>query len=325
MGIHDAAATMTAVRFHQYGEPSAVLRMEQVAVPSPGPDRIRVRVHACGLNPADWALCRGLFPGTLPRGIGLDVAGVVDAVGEGVIDVVVGERVMGSADYAGGPSAGAADHAILNHWTQIPAELDLVEAAALPLATETAYRSLDSLGVTAEHTLLVHGAGTMIGFAAVQIALLHGARVIATSGATYAERLRTLGATVTAYGDGLVERVRGIAGRRVDWILDTAPISGVLPDLLQIVNGEPRRLLTISDFAAAAELGVRTSFGETTTLRYDVLGEFAERAAAGQYTIPIAQTFALADWRTALAHSQGGHAHGKLMLIPASMPDTGQG
>src|SRR5580692_3491541 len=100
---------MKTIRFHAYGDPAAVLRLEDADVPSPGDDRIRVRVHACGLNPADWALCKGLFARDLPRGIGLDVAGVVDAVGEGVTDVTVGDRVLGAADYAGYSTAGASD------------------------------------------------------------------------------------------------------------------------------------------------------------------------------------------------------------------------
>ena len=80
-----ATSTMRTVRFHNYGEPADVLRLEEVVIPTPDVGHVRVRVHACGLNPADWALCRGLFPGSLPRGIGLDVSGIVDAVGEGVV------------------------------------------------------------------------------------------------------------------------------------------------------------------------------------------------------------------------------------------------
>jgi len=234
------AVTMNAVRFHDYGEPADVLRTEQVAAPTPELGRIRVVVHACGLNPADWALCRGLFRGKLPRGIGLEVSGTVDAVGEGVTDVAVGDLVLGSADYAGGHSAGAADRAIMNNWARIPTGLDLVQAAALPMAVETAYRSLEGLRVTADHTLLVHGAGTTVGFAAVQIGLIRGARVFATAGDTYADRLRAFGATVTSYGDGMVERVIEAAGGPVDLILNTAPPSGALPDLVRIAGGDPR-------------------------------------------------------------------------------------
>jgi NADPH:quinone reductase-like Zn-dependent oxidoreductase len=316
LGAHEPGTTR-AVRFHDYGEPADVLRLDQAPVPDPGPDRIRVIVHACGLNPADWALCRGLFAGQLPRGIGLELSGTVDAVGPGVSDVGIGDQVLGAADYAGGPSAGAADRAIMNHWARVPAGLDLVQAAALPMAVETAYRSVDSLGVSAGQTLLVSGAGTTVGFAAVQIAALRGARVIATAGDTYAGRLRALGATVTAYGGGLAGRVLDAAGGPVDLVLDTAPPSGVLPDLVRAAGGDPRRVLTVSDMAAAAALGVRDSLGEGGTLRYDVLGEFAQRAADGQFTVPVARTFPLGDWRAALGASEGGQARGKLILLAA--------
>ena len=309
---------MNALRFHEYGEPADVLRMEQVEVRDPGPERIRVKVYACGLNPADWALCRGLFPGTLPRGVGLEVSGTVDAVGEGVTDVAIGDLVLGAADYAAGHGAGAADFTIMNHWARIPAGLDPIRAAALPMAIETANRSIDGLGVTAEHTLLVNGAGTTIGFAAVQIGLARGARVYATAGETYAERLREFGATVTSYGDGLAERVAALAGGPVDRILDTAPPNGVLPDLVRIAGGDPRRVLTISDAAGASGLGVRTSFDadQPRRLYYELLGEYAQRAADGKFTVPIARTFPLADWRTALEISLSRQARGKLVLLP---------
>jgi NADPH:quinone reductase-like Zn-dependent oxidoreductase len=316
----DTPATMNAIRFHDYGEPADVLRLERAEVPSPEPGRIRVVVHACGLNLADWALCRGLFPGKLPRGIGLEVSGTVDALGEGVTDVSIGDLVLGSADYAGGYSAGAADRAIMNNWARVPAGLDPVQAAALPMAVETAYRSLEGLRVTAGHTLMVHGAGTMVGFAAVQIGLIRGARVFATAGETHADRLRALGATVTSYGDGMAERVLEAASGPVDLILDTAPSSGALPDLVRIAGADPRRVLTISDVGAAAELGVRTSFDADMEprLRYDVLGEYAQRAADGRFTIPVAATFPLEQWRAALELGAGGHPRGKLVLLPAA-------
>jgi NADPH:quinone reductase-like Zn-dependent oxidoreductase len=308
--------TMRTVRFHGYGEPVEVLRLDRLAVPSPPPGRIRVHVNACGLNPADWALCRGLFPGNLPRGIGLEVSGVVDAVGEGVADVTVGDLIMGTADWAGELSAGASDYAIMDHWTRIPAGLDPLRAAALPMAAETAYRSLENLGLAAGHMLMVHGAGTTVGFAAVQLALMRGARVVATAGDTYARQLREFGASVTAYGDGMVERVRDIVGGSPDLILDTAPPSGVLPDLVRIAGGDPRRVLTISDFAAADELGVRNSLGEGGTLRYDMLPAFARWAAEGRLAVPIARTFALDEWGLARDISQSGQARGKLVLLP---------
>jgi NADPH:quinone reductase-like Zn-dependent oxidoreductase len=124
VGDESLNAMMRTVRFHEYGEPAEVLRLDRIAVPSPPPARIRVIAHACGLNPADWALCRGLFAGMLPRGIGLELSGTVDAVGEGVADVAVGDLVMDTADWAGELSAGASDRAIMDHWTRIPPGLD---------------------------------------------------------------------------------------------------------------------------------------------------------------------------------------------------------
>jgi NADPH:quinone reductase-like Zn-dependent oxidoreductase len=102
----ESSATIRTLRFHTYGEPADVLRLERTVVPNPGVGRIRVTVHACGLTPADWALCRGLFPGALPRGIGLEVAETVDAVGEEVTDAAIGDRILGVPDYAGAPVAG---------------------------------------------------------------------------------------------------------------------------------------------------------------------------------------------------------------------------
>jgi len=316
---------MRTLRFHEYGEPADVLRLEKADAPEPRAGHIRVRVHACGLNPADWELCRGFLPGDLPRGVGLDVAGIVDAVGEGVTNIGVGDRALGSASFSSYPSAGASDCAVLERWGQAPDGLDLIKAAALPMAVETASLHLDALGPSSGQTVLIHAAGTMMGFAAVQMALMRGARVIATAGETFAGQLRALGASVTSYGEGMVERVREIAGGAPDLILDTASPNGVLPDLVKIAGGDPRRVLTMTDFAAAAELGARHSFSEPMTRREGVLAEFAKLAAEGQFTVPIARTFRLDDWREALQASIGGHAHGKLVLLPDSTAGQQEG
>ncbi len=332
-----SAGTMRTLRCHAYGEPADVLRLEEAAIPHPGPGSLRVRVHGCGLNPADWALCRGLFAYSLPRGIGLDVSGVVDAVGDGVAGVNIGDRVLGPANYADYASAGASDYAILDHWTRVPPGLDMIQAASLTMVVETAFRYLAWLDVRANQTVLINGGGTMIGFGAVQMALMRGARVIATAGETFAERLRALGAIVVAHGDGLVARVREIASSPPDLIFDTAPTNlnpssaprrSVLHDLVAIAGGDPRRVITCGDLAGAAALGVRTGFGEEptgpggATLRYDMLGDFAQLAAEGRFSVPVARTFAIEEWREALDISLSGRAHGKLVILPAAAATT---
>ena len=155
----------------------------------------------------------------------------------------------------------------------------------------------------------------MTGFAAVQIALLRGAKVIASAGETFADRLRALGAKVTPYGDGMVERVREIAGGAPDFALHTARVKGALPDLIKIVDGDPRRVMSFSDFDDDG-LGVRTTGREKGVVhRYDVLGDYAQLAAAGRFAIPIARTFTWDDWKDAVEISVAGRAHGKLVLI----------
>ncbi len=189
------------------------------------------------------------------------------------------------------------------------------------MAVETSVRCLDLLGLSAGQTILINGGGTMVGFAAVQVALERGARVIVTAGETFAGRLRDLGAEVTSYGAGMVARVREIAGGAPDLVLHTAQVTGVLPDLIQIVDGDPRRVMSIGD-ADEGKLGVRTSGNEPGLVpRYDALAPFAQLAAEGRFSVPIARTFGLEDWRTALELSQNKRAHGKLLLLPDGTPD----
>ena len=309
--------TMKALRLETYGKPFDVLRLEDVAIPHPGAGQVRVRVHACALNPADWVVCEGFLPVPPPRGIGFDVSGVVDALGEGVTNVNLGDLVFGVPDYMGQSTGGAAEYAILKVFLPIPEGLEITEAAALPMAVETAARCLDLLPLTTGQTLMVNGGGTMTGFAAVQIALLRGAHVIASAGETFADRLRALGAKVTPYGEGMVERVRELAGGAPDFALHTAQVQGTLPDLVRIVDGDPKRVFSFADRDEAG-IGVRTAWKENAGIRYDVLGHYAQLAAEGLFSIPIARTFALEDWREAAEISMSKKAHGKLVLLPGA-------
>ena len=306
---------MKTLRVQRYGEPTEVLQVDVVPVPPPRPGRIRIRVHACAFNPADWAVCQGFIPLPPPRGIGFDVSGAVDAIGEGVAGVSIGDLVFGVPDYIGYPTAGASEFAVLQVWCSVPNSLSLERAACLPMAVETATRSLDLLGLSRGQTIMVNGGGTMTGFAAVQIALLRGARVIASAGETFADRLRALGASVTPYGEGMVERVREIADGAPDFVLHTARVEGALPDLIKIADGDPRRVMSFSDFDEDG-LGVRTTGREKGVVhRYDVLGDYARLAAEGRFTIPIARTSTWDDWRDAVEISMAGRAHGKLVLV----------
>ena len=315
-----SAVESRVIRFHEIGEPLDVLRLEQAQIPDPGVGRIRVQVNAVGLNPADWELCRGFMPGALPRGIGYDVAGNVDAVGDGVTDVAVGDLVFGASDFATQPSAGAADFAILSLWFAVPSGLDAVHAAVLPMALQTASWTLDLMDIAPDETVLIHGAGGMVGYTAVQVALRRGARVIATAGPTFTDELEAFGASVTPYGKGMVERVRSLTDGPVAHVLDASrPNAGAIAALIEI-TGDPKRVVTISNHDEARSLGARVNIDELMANggfpNSDFLPDYAALSAAGTFKIPVAQTFSLEEWRAAAEVSIAGAPHGKIVLLP---------
>jgi NADPH:quinone reductase-like Zn-dependent oxidoreductase len=297
-----------AVQFSEYGEPG-VLHVAEVEEPHAAAGQIRVAVKAAGVNPVDWKIRSGamrqFMPVELPSIPGSDVAGVVDEVGDGVTGVAPGDEVFGFA--VGG---GAAQHAVLEHYAAKPAGMSWTEAAGLPVAAETAARTLDLLGLQPGHTLLVNGAAGGVGSAAVQFARARGARVIGTSSERNHEFLRTLGAEPTTYGDGLVERVRELAPDGVDRALDTAG-RGALPDLIEI-TGSPDNVVTIAD-SSAAEHGVRISTGGDDRA-WDALGEAAQLSEAGQLDVSVARTFPFEQAAEAHRISEAGHVRGKLVL-----------
>ncbi len=302
---------MKAVRFSQFGGPE-VLEIVELPDPHPGPGQVRIAVRAAGVNPSDWKKRKGLMDSELPQTMGYEAAGVVDELGEGVADVAVGDRVFGlSAE-----GAAQAELAVLSYYAPIPPSLDFPGAAALPAAIETATRALDQLasgGMSGDgSTLLINGASGSVGSAAVQLAVVRGARVIGTGRPANHAYLRSLGAEPVAYGEGLVERVRALAPDGVDVALDVAG-SGVLPELIELAGGAGH-VITVADFGGAQEHGVRFSSGDAGRAVY-ALGEIGELIESGRFSLPVAQTFPLAEVAEAHRVSEQGHVRGKLVLV----------
>jgi NADPH:quinone reductase-like Zn-dependent oxidoreductase len=303
-----------AVRFSQFGGPE-VLEIVDLPDPHPGPGQVRIAVRAAGVNPSDWKKRQGLMDPELPQTMGYEAAGVVDELGEDVADVAVGDRVFGLS--AGG--ATQAELAVLSYYAPIPPSLDFAGAAALPAAIETATRALDQLGVGSGSTLLVNGGSGSVGSAAVQLALIRGARVIGTASPANHDYLRSLGAEPVAYGKGLAGRVRALAPDGVDLALDVAG-SGVLPELMELTGG-PEHVVTVADFAGAQEHGVRFSRGDAGRALH-ALAEIGELISSGRFSLPVAQTFPLAEVAEAHRVSENGHPRGKLVLVVG--PATGE-
>ena len=298
---------MKAVGFSRFGGPE-VLEIVDLPDPHPGRGQVRIAVRAAGVNPSDWKKRKGLMNGGLPQTMGYEAAGVVDELGDGVADVAIGDRVFGlSAE-----GAAQAELAVLSHYAPIPSSLDFPGAAALPAAIETATRALDQLGVGSGSTLLINGASGSVGSAAVQLAVVRGARVIGTASPANHDYLRSLGAEPVAYGEGLAGRVRALAPDGVDAALDVAG-SGVLPELIELA-GVPEHVVTIADFGGAQQHGVRFSSGDAGHAVH-ALAEIGELIESGRFSLPVAQTFPLAQIAQAHRVSEDAHIRGKLVLL----------
>jgi NADPH:quinone reductase-like Zn-dependent oxidoreductase len=286
-----------------------VLELVDLPEPHPGPGQIRIAVRAVGVNPIDWKVRSGMMDGALPQSTGREAAGVVDEIGEGVEDVAPGDRVFGFAV----DGAGAAELALLEDYAPIPPSLEFAGAAALPVAVETATRTLDVLGVGEGTTLLVNGAAGGVGTAAIQLARRRGAHVVGTAGPHNHEYLRSLGAEPTTYGEGMADRVREMAPAGVDAVLDAAG-GGALPALVELAGG-PERVVTIADYAGAEQTGARFSGGMGTERAVHALAEVGPLIESGRFSLPVAQTFPLEKIGDAHALSQEGHVRGKLVLL----------
>jgi NADPH:quinone reductase-like Zn-dependent oxidoreductase len=187
---------MRSILLRHYGGETAVQAAE-VSVPVAGPGQVLVRVRAAGINALDWKLREGhvrdAFPLELPTVLGIELAGVVEAIGPGATRLKVGDRVMG-------PLAGLGAYADLVAVDEVklartPQGLTDVQAAALPVAALAAWQSLNFLGpIRAGSRVLVHGAGGALGSFAVQFARRAGAHVVATAGPDDLAYVRSLGA-----------------------------------------------------------------------------------------------------------------------------------
>lgn len=178
--------------------PATALKVADRADPVAGPGEIRIRVRAAGVNRPDLVQRQGLYPP--PPGasdiLGLEVAGVVDQVGESVQRWRIGDRVCALLGGGGYAALAVVD---ARHALPVPGDLDFTDAAALPETVFTVFANVFEAGrLQSGETLLVHGATSGIGVTAIQMAKAHGARVIATSRtAAKADAARALGADIS--------------------------------------------------------------------------------------------------------------------------------
>ncbi|WP_227996048.1 NADP-dependent oxidoreductase [Nocardia australiensis] len=298
---------MKAIAFNEFGGPE-VLKIVDIPAPEPGEGEVRVAVRAAGINPADWKIRSGALSfGTpsFPQYPGVEVAGVVDAVGSGVSDVAAGDEVFGWAQ------GGYAEFAICTAVARKPAGLAWVDAVALPVAVSTADTVLRELELRPGETLLVNGAAGAVGSMAVQLAVAAGVTVIGTASQANQDAVRSLGATPTTYGAGVADRVRAVAPNGIDAVFDAAG-HGVLPAAIELRGGTDR-IVTIAD-PAAAEFNVRfTSAGSQRPV--ELAERVAEGIVSGEFRLPgAARTFPLEQAAAAQQESEAGRGRGKVVV-----------
>lgn len=307
---------MKAIRIHEFGGPE-VLRYEDIPESQPGPGEVRIRVIAAGVNPIDWKIRRGYMELPLPMTAGSDVAGVVDAVGQGVDSFQPEDEVFGKASAGQG---GYAEYTVVNS-TQIaqkPKSIGFIESAAIPTAGLAAWQSLfDIAGLEHGETVLIHGAAGGVGSFAVQFAKWKGAYVIGTASSKNAEFLKGIGCDeVIDYRNQQFEEIVS----NLDVVLDTIggdtlerswsvlkPGGFLVTTVASIPEGTPQkhgvraeRLMTQADGKELAQIAA-------------IIDERKIK--------PIVTTvLPLADAQKAHEMSESGHTRGKIVLRIAEDP-----
>ncbi|MFE3189759.1 zinc-binding alcohol dehydrogenase family protein [Nocardia sp. NPDC059240] len=312
----------TAVVATSYGGPE-VLSLIEIEVPDPGPGEVTIAVRAAGVNPFDYKVYSGAFgtdPSKLPLRLGLEVAGVVTAVGPDAVGpdgpIAVGDEVLApvSGGYASAVNAPAA------RVVSKPADVDWKQAAGVLSVGGTAVHMLVATGVGPGDTVLVHGAAGSVGALAAQLAVARGARVIGTASASRHERLRAYGIEPVEYGPGLADRVRALAPNGIDAALDTVGTDEAVDVSLELVP-DRHRIASIVAFGRAAADGFQVLGGGPgadpgTEIRGNAWRELLPSLAAGKLDLAIAKTFPLSEVTAAHEFVLDGHAGGKVILLP---------
>jgi NADPH:quinone reductase-like Zn-dependent oxidoreductase len=303
---------MRAVRFHDYG-PAAVLVVEDVPRPEPKDGEVLVHVHAAGVNPVDWKIRRGDMRNfrsvPLPAIPGIDLAGIVAAVGPGVTAFQSGQAVFGSG------SGAYAEYAVVpaDNLAVLPHNLSFDQAATVPVGSRTAWTAIfDGAGLAAGQRLLVQGAAGGVGLFAVQLGRWKGAHVIGTASTANVDFVRSLGAeTVVDYTKTPVERVvQGadvvldtVGGPGTEHLLPTLKAGGIIVSIAGPVSEE-----------AARQRGVHVGRAVPPSSLSALLRQVAGLIEAGTVVPVLGEVFPLEEVQRAHLLSETGHGRGRIVL-----------
>lgn len=295
--------------FTTYGGPEGQQLTEREA-PAPGPGEIAIEVRAAGVNPADVKRREGAFGtgGSLPAAMGLEAAGVVTAVGEGVEGFAVGDAVLGA------PARGLgafAEHTVLDAAQTVakPEEISFADAATLPVAGTTAYDLTHQVELEAGQTLLVLGAGGGVGHMVLQIAKVHELNAIGVASESKRELIEATGAIFVPSGEGAADRVREVVPKGADLLADLVG-GDALRELAPLAK-DPSVIVSAADTKTANELG-----GGGRERSEGVLGKITGVVEYGLVDPHVVQTYPLERAAEAITAVETGHSNGKIVILP---------
>ncbi|NAZ85478.1 NADP-dependent oxidoreductase [Kineococcus indalonis] len=309
---------MKAVRFHQVGGPE-VLQHEEVEQPVPGAGEVLVRVAASAFNAADDGMRAGFLPipVQLPHVPGYDVSGTVDALGEGVAGLAVGDAVIGFLPM--GRDGGAAQHVVAPAEALVaaPASVPLADAAALPSVALTAWQALfDEGGLRAGQRVLIVGAGGVVGKYAVALAKRAGVHVVATASPRSADAVRAAGA------DEVVDHTRtdllDAVEEQVDVLLNLAPLDPERFGALVALVRDGGAVVSTTAFTPTPGDESRGVRALTVFVRphRERLAELVSLVDEGALHVEVTRRIALAELPALHAEAAAGRIPGKVVVLP---------
>jgi len=310
---------MRSLVVNSFGGPE-VIELVDAPLPEPSPHQVRVRVAASSVNPIDLStragrlVDAGLMVAEGPVGLGWDVAGTVDAVGDQVRTVAVGDEVVGLRNLLFAPGAHA-DHVVLDATAVAPAprSVSLVEAATLPLNALTADRALDLAALRRGQTMLVTGAAGAVGGFVLELAAGRGLHTVALARKGDEDLVADLGAaqvitSSTRLGLGVRELVPG----GVDAVIDAAVLGIAAHDA---VRDGGTFVALVAPFAPPPIRGTRVVVQEVIADGAR-LAELSALVDAGQLTLRVAEELPLADAAQAHRLVEAGGRRGRVVLVP---------
>ncbi|PZF60789.1 NADP-dependent oxidoreductase [Curtobacterium sp. MCBD17_034] len=309
---------MKAVQFHEVGGPE-VLEEVEIEQPTPGAEQVRVRVAASAYNAADAGMRGGFLPIpiALPHVPGYDVSGTIDAIGEDVDGLAVGDAVIGFLPME--RDGGAAEYVIAPAEALVPAptSIPLPDAAALPSVALTAWQALfDDGGLRAGQRVLIVGAGGVVGKYAIQLAKRAGVFVSATASPRSIDAVRAAGADqVIDHTDAdLLASVDG----QFDVLLNLAPIDPeqFAADVAAVRDGGV--VVSTTAFMATPDdesRGVRASTVFVLPNR-ERLAELVSLVDDGALTVEVTRRIPLSDLPALHAEAEAGRIAGKVIVLP---------